>query len=381
MAIHTFSFPTTIRFGAGARRLVGDELKTAGVKRVLIVTDRALAELPICKEFVAELKQSLRDVRLFSGVFGNPVEAQVIAGVNELHQHGADGIVGFGGGAAIDVAKAIAVMAEHPGRIFDYEDGKPNAAPIDRHLPHFVAVPTTSGTGSEVGRSTVISDERTHVKRIVFSPRLLAKMVFADPELTLDLPAPITAATGMDALTHCVEAYLAKDYHPICDGIALEGMRLAARSLARCVSTPKDLGARGDMMMASMMGAIAFQKGLGVTHSCAHALSAIADLHHGLANGIMIDYALSHNLSGCEERFATMATTVGLPAANGAAFIAWLKRLKKEIGIPATLSAKPVDLRARLDDLVAGALHDGCHQSNPVACGADDFRRIFSAAM
>src|SRR5204862_2961894 len=182
-------------------------------------------------------------------------------------------IVGLGGGAALDVAKAVAVMAVHPGTLFEYEDGKPGARPIDREVPCWVALPTTAGTGSEVGRSAVISDDATHVKKIVFSPRLLARCVFADPELTLDLPSAITAATGMDALTHNVESYLSPEYHPLCDGVALEGVRIAAHALPLAVRDGKNLKARSDMMMSSMMGAIAFQKDLGAVHSCAHALS------------------------------------------------------------------------------------------------------------
>ena len=224
------------------------------------------------------------------------MHSQVVAGVEAFRAHQADSIVGLGGGAALDVAKAIALMAGHPGDLFDYEDDKPGALPIDQDIPYWVAIPTTAGTGSEVGRSAVISDEQTHVKKIFFSPRLMAKAVFADPELTLGLPPAVTAATGMDALTHCIEAFLAKDYHPIADGIALEGLRLGAAALPRCYEKGDDLAARGDMMMSSMMGAIAFQKGLGLIHSCAHALSAVSDLHHGYANGVMIDHALKFNL-------------------------------------------------------------------------------------
>ena len=239
-----------------------------------------------------------------------------------------------------------------------------------------MALPTTAGTGSEVGRSAVISDEGTHVKKIVFSPRLLARAVFADPEVTLGLPAKVTAATGMDALTHCIEAYLAKDYHPICDGIALEGLRLAARALPRCVEAPGDLAARGDMMMASMMGAIAFQKGLGLVHSCAHALSTVADLHHGLANGVMIDRALRFNLESSAWKFERMAQAVGLEDATGEGFLGWLRELKARIGIPANLQAAGVD-RAELDRLSLLAFQDTCHLNNPRPVRQDDFKRIY----
>jgi alcohol dehydrogenase class IV len=239
-------------------------------------------------------------------------------------------------------------------------------------------VPTTAGTGSEVGRSTVISDER-HVKRIVFSPRLLAKVVFADPELTLALPPKVTAATGMDALTHCIESYLAKDYHPLCDGIALEGLRIAARALPRCVQDGSDLQARGDMLMASMMGAIAFQKGLGITHSCAHALSTAADLHHGFANGVMIEHALRFNVDACPEKFRMLARTIELRDQSPEAFLQWLVDLKTRIGIPTGLTAAGVP-RTALDVLPGLAFADSCHQNNPRPVTEADFRNIYTAA-
>jgi alcohol dehydrogenase class IV len=378
VALHRFSFPTLIHFGAGARHEIRGFLEGQDVRRPLVVTDKGLAGLPVFQELLGHLGDRL-DAAAFSGVSGNPVKSQVQAGVDAYRAHRADGVVGVGGGAALDVAKAIALLAHHPGDLFDYEDEKPGALPIDREIPALVAVPTTAGTGSEVGRSAVISDDETHVKKIVFSPRLLARAVFADPELTVGLPPAVTAATGMDALTHCVEAYLAKDYHPICDGIALEGLRLAARSLVRCVESPGDLAARGDMLMASMMGAIAFQKGLGLTHSCAHALSTVADLHHGFANGVMIDHALRFNLETCEGKFRVMAQTIGLPEPSGEAFLRWLTELKARLGIAPRLRDTNVP-REALDRLPALAFQDACHVNNPRPCLEEDFRRIYEAA-
>ncbi|HUG53384.1 MAG TPA: iron-containing alcohol dehydrogenase [Vicinamibacteria bacterium] len=373
----TFSFPTPIHFGPGVRRDAGRHLLSQGVRRPLLVTDKGLAALPLPGELLDSLRAASLEPALFSDVAGNPAESQVAAGAAAYRAHGADGIMGLGGGAALDVAKAVAVMATHPGSLFEYEDGRPDARPIDREIPYWVAVPTTAGTGSEVGRSAVISDDVTHVKKIVFSPRLLARAVFADPEVTLGLPARVTAATGMDALTHCIEAYLAKDYHPICDGIALEGLRLAARALPRCVEAPKDVQARSDMMMASMMGAIAFQKGLGLVHSCAHALSTVADLHHGLANGVMIDRALRFNLETSEEKFQRMAEVAGIADHTGEGFLRWLGELKSRIGIPAHLGAAGVD-RGAVDRLSALAFQDTCHLNNPRPCREEDFRRIYA---
>ena len=228
--IHRFSFPTTIHFGPGARRLVADHLKAQGVRRPLVVTDRGIAPLPLLADFVAGLPGL--DVAVYSEIWGNPVKSQVDRGAQAYKAHRADAVIGLGGGAALDVAKAIALMATHPGDILEYAWDHPHVRPIDGEIPYFVALPTTAGTGSEVGRSAVVSDDTTHVKKIVFSPKLLAKCVFADPELTLDLPAAITAATGMDALTHNVESYLSPEYHPMCDGIALEGVRIAAPRFA-----------------------------------------------------------------------------------------------------------------------------------------------------
>jgi alcohol dehydrogenase class IV len=379
VTISRFSFPTDIRFGVGARHLVADELRHAGVVRPLIVTDKGIAELPLVTELADELRVAGLEPATFGGVWGNPVVSQVATGVEAYRVHGADGVVGIGGGAALDVAKAVALMATHPGELFDYEDDKPGARPILDVVPFFVALPTTAGTGSEVGRSAVIADDATHVKRIIFSPHLLARIVFADPELTVGLPAPITAATGVDALTHNIEAYLAKDYNPICDGIALEGIRLCAQHLARAVAVPSDLDARGGMLMASMMGAIAFQKGLGLVHSTAHALGTAADLHHGLANALMIDHALAFNVETVPERFAVMAEVVGLADRSPAMFLRWLADLKHEIGVPAGLAGTDVGAH-RIDALARLAFEDACHLNNPRPVTQGDFHGIFVEA-
>ena len=389
MSIHGFAFPTSIRFGPGARKEVAAHLTSNGRSRPLIVTDRGLAALPVFERFLGELKGLA--TATFSGVAGNPVRGQVVAGAAAYKAHGADSIIGIGGGAALDVAKAIALMASHPGDILEYAWDHPQVRPINAPLPYFVAVPTTAGTGSEVGRSSVISDDETHVKKIIFSPALLAKAVFADPELTVDLPPAITAATGMDALTHNVESYLSPAYHPLCDGIAVEGVRIAAAALPIAVRDGRNLAARGDMLMSSMMGAIAFQKDLGAVHSCAHALSTVADLHHGLANGIMIDHVMRFNAPVASAKLAELARVARVPGGdNGSdearadAFVAWLSRLKSELGIPAQLSAYEAARRVTHDDiakLVEIAVADTCHQTNPRPCTADDFRRIFAAAM
>ncbi|WP_008315978.1 iron-containing alcohol dehydrogenase [Leptolyngbya sp. PCC 6406] len=390
--IHTYNFPTRIRFGPGARAELTAELTALGLQRVLIVTDRDVAKLPWFPELVASL--STFETATFSGVWGNPVVSQVTAGVEAWQAHGADGIVAVGGGAPMDVAKAIALMAHHPGHLFDYEDGA-SSRPIDQSIPPIVAIPTTAGTGSEVGRSTVISDDATHAKKIMFDPQLLPRVVLADPELLLGLPAKITAATGMDALTHLIEAFLAKGFNPLCDGIALEGIYLVAQHLQDCVgfaqrlgagevldegATAAHLAARGGMLNASMMGAIAFQKGLGVTHSCAHALSTVYDTHHGLANGVMLPAAMAFNLEAAPDRFLRMARTVNPGASHGQDLLDWIGALSTAIGIPASLGDLGV-APDNLDALVAVALQDGCHPFNPRPVAKDDFYAIFTAAL
>jgi alcohol dehydrogenase class IV len=391
MTIHRFGFPTAIHFGAGAAQTVGAHLVGLGKRRPLVVTDRALARLPVATGFVASLRAAGLDAALYDGVHGNPTVAQANAGGAAFRAHAADCVVGFGGGAALDVAKIVGVLGTHDGDALEFAWDHPSVRPIGDDLPYFVALPTTAGTGSEVGRSAVISEDDTHIKRIVFSPKILARAVFADPELTLGLPAAVTAATGMDALTHNIESYLSPAYHPLCDGIALEGVRIAARALPVAVHDGANLAARADMLMSSMMGAIAFQKDLGAVHSCAHALSTVADLHHGLANGVMIDHVMRFNLPAATARMAELARVAGVPGAAGmgeaaaaAAFVDWLTGLKATVGVPAQLSGLAGTRRVTAADvpaLVAIATKDLCHQTNPRPCTAADFEHLFAAAL
>jgi alcohol dehydrogenase class IV len=377
MSITSFNFPTPIQFGAGARKLVGPHLVAMGCKRPLLVTDRALGASPLLAEFLNHL--GALDVAVFSGVFGNPTCSQVMDGAAAFKAHHADCVIGFGGGAALDVAKIVGLAAVHEGDILEYVWDHPKVRPIVNPLPYFVALPTTSGTGSEVGRSSVVSENDTHVKRTVFSAQILASRVFADPELTLGLPPAVTAATGMDALTHNIESYLSPAYHPLCDGIALEGTRIAAAALHSAVHEPGNLQARSDMMMSSMMGAIAFQKELGAVHSCAHALGAVCDMHHGLANALMLDTVLDWNFDVVPRKFDELAHACCLRG-DGAALVPWIRKLKVDIGIAgglATHGVKP----AHVPRLIEIATADICHQTNPRPCTAADFARLFQAAM
>jgi len=391
MTISRFAFPTTIHFGPGARKLVGPHLRELGLARPLVVTDKGLAALPLLAELRADLAAAGLEPSVFGGVWGNPTGSQVMAGAAAYRAHGADCVVGIGGGAALDVAKVVGVLATHPGDVMEYVWDHPRVRPIGDDVPYFVALPTTSGTGSEVGRSSVISEEDTHVKRVIFSAKVLARVVFADPLLTVGLPPAVTAATGMDALTHNVESYLSPAYHPLCDGIALEGTRIASRALVTAVREPANIAARADMMMSSMMGAIAFQKDLGAVHSCAHALSTVADLHHGLANGIMIDHVMRFNVVAAAAKMAELARVAGVPGsdagsveARAEAFIAWLTGLKRTLGIPAKLSeyrGSRAVTRSDIPALVRIAERDLCHQTNPRPCTAADFEALFSAAL
>ena len=379
MSISRFSFPTAIHFGAGARKLAGPHLRDQGLRRPLIVTDKGLAALPLIAELRADLQAAGLNVALYAGIWGNPTGSQVMNGAAACKAHGADCVVGVGGGAALDVAKVVGLLATHPGDVMEYVWDHPSVRPITNPLPHFIALPTTAGTASEVGRSSVISEEATHIKRVIFSALILAKAVFADPELTLGLPAAVTAATGMDALTHNIESYLSPAFHPLCDGIALEGTRIAARALATAVREPANLQARADMMMSSMMGAIAFQKDLGAVHSCAHALGTVCDMHHGLANALMIDTVLAWNLEAVPAKFAELAHAAGV-AGGAAAFVPWLKALKNQIGIAPNLAAAGVK-QEQLPRLVDVASADICHQTNPRPCAPADFERLFLKAL
>jgi alcohol dehydrogenase class IV len=394
-SIVQFNFPTPIKYGAGAIKLLAETLREHGVARPLIVTDKGIANLPPVTGPAQLLKDAGLAVAIFSGVWGNPTVSQAEAGQVAYREHRADGIVAIGGGAALDVAKCVAVLAHHPGKLLAYEAFLASPLPIDKDVPPIFAVPTTAGTGSEVGRSAVVSDDVTHQKKIIFSPRLLAKRVFLDPELTLELPSKVTAATGMDALTHCVESYLHTMFHPMCDGIALEGLRLIARSLPVAVGfakrleagdrsvlqDPAHIQARGEMLCASMMGAVAFQKDLGLVHSCAHSLSTVADLHHGLANGLMIVAGMRFNQPVSAAKMATMAVVVGAPDATADGFIAWLDHFRAEVGIPRSLRDVGVT-REQVPALIENALADACHTFGPrQPVTAADFERLFAEAL
>lgn len=377
--IRQYNFPTTIRFGAGAVGELPDHLLAQSLGKPLIVTDPTVVNLGFFKKITNALDRKNISVEVFSGIHKNPVKSDVLKGGAVYAATQRDCIIGIGGGAAMDVARAVALRIHHRRDLFDYDDLTGGDKYVTEDVPYFITIPTTSGTGSEVGRSAIISEDDTHRKRILFSPKLLARIVFADPLLTMDLPPFITAATGMDALTHNMEAFIAKTFHPLCEGIALEGVSLIHAVIAQAVNKPT-LEARSKMMIASLMGAVAFQKGLGVVHSLAHPLSTLLDTHHGLANAVNLPYGMRFNIGGCEEQFRRLARSMELEKATGEAVVERLFALNDEIGLPSKL--RDIGVRAEhigpLSDL---AIADFAHPNNPKPVTREDFKRLYTEAL
>ncbi|MBL7740018.1 MAG: iron-containing alcohol dehydrogenase [Chitinophagaceae bacterium] len=377
--VYQYNFPTTIRFGAGASKELGDYLQKNNLSKPLIVTDPTVAQLSFFKEIVTGLQKKNISVEIFSGIHKNPVKSDVYKGTDVFDNTKRDSIIGIGGGAALDVARAIVLRVNHREDLFKYDDLIGGDVYVTNDVPHFITIPTTAGTGSEVGRSAIIADDETHQKKILFSPKLLAKIVFADPLLTMELPPFITAATGMDALTHNMEAYIAKMPHPMCDGIALEGVSLIHQSLEKAVNKP-DLESRSKMLIASLMGAVAFQKGLGVVHSLAHPLSSLLDTHHGLANAVNIPYGMEFNIAGCEEKFRRIARTLDLKEETGKAVVKYLFDLNTKVNIPHQLRDIGVK-QEHLETLADLAIADFAHPNNPRPVSREDFRNLYSKAL
>jgi alcohol dehydrogenase class IV len=376
---YNFNIPAPIRFGVGVISELSDYLKENQLKNPLLVTDPMVKELDFFKKIERQLIQSGLSVEVFSDVHKNPVKTDVLKGKALYQSTDRDTIIGIGGGVALDVARAIALSINHHRDLFDYDDLIGGDKYVTEPIPHFVTVPTTSGTGSEVGRSAIISEDESKKKRILFAPSLMAKMVFADPELTMGLPPFVTAATGMDALTHNIEAYLSKNWNPMCSGIALEGIKLIGESLETATLKP-DLVSRSKMLMASMMGAIAFQKGLGIVHSLAHPLSSLLDTHHGIANAVNLPYGLIFNYEGFEDRYEQMGLMFGLNRGEGKKLIGAITDLNKKLGLPADLSALGVK-KEHVDTLSALAFADFCHPNNPKPVSQADFKSIYESAL
>lgn len=369
---YSYAYPTRIESGPGVSDTLSDNLKTMGIKCPLIVTDRILAELPLFTRLHQQIEKSMgTTIPVYSDFSGNPLERDVTKGVSVFKSETADALIIIGGGAALDVGKAIALMACHEGHLFDYED-RPGCKVPEHKLAPIIAIPTTAGTGSEVGRSSVISDNDSHEKKIIFTPLMLPTLVLLDPNLTISLPKNVTAATGFDALTHLMEAYLAKGHHPLCEGIALKGIEMVAMNLQKAFEKPDDVDARLAMLEASMMGAVAFQKGLGATHSAAHALSTVFDMHHGTANALMLPAVLEYLAPHCQKKFEYMSFIVGKD------ILSWVIDLRKVLDLEKGLSAYGVSVTKQLIDT---AMADVCHQSSPVSLSPRCFKMIFGKAL
>ena len=376
---YQFNFPTTIRFGAGSSKELGDYLIKNNLARPLIVTDPTVAQLGFFKEIIEDLKKKNLSVEVFHDIHKNPVKSDVYKGTDVYDASKRDSIIGIGGGAALDVARAIVLRVNHREDLFKYDDLIGGDVFVTNDVPHFITIPTTAGTGSEVGRSAIIADDETHQKKILFAPKLLAKIIFADPVLTMELPPFITAATGMDALTHNMEAFVAKMPHPMCEGIALEGISLISKSLETAVNKP-DLESRSNMLIASLMGAVAFQKGLGVVHSLAHPLSSLLDTHHGLANAVNIPYGMEFNIAGFEDKFRRIARTLELKEETGEAVVKYLFELNSKINIPHKLSAIGVK-HEHIETLADLAIADFAHPNNPKPVSREDFKQLYLRAL
>ena len=345
----------------------------------MIVTDANVSQLGFFKIIIADLKKKNISTEIFNDIHKNPVKSDVYKGTDMYDATHRDAVIGIGGGAALDVARAIVLRVNHREDLFKYDDLVGGDVYVTNDVPHFITVPTTAGTGSEVGRSAVIADDETHQKKILFSPKLMAKIVYADPLLTMELPPFITAATGMDALTHNMEAYLAKNPHPLCEGISLEGISLINQSLQKAVNTP-DLESRSKMLIASLMGAVAFQKGLGVVHSLAHPLSSLLDTHHGLANAVNIPYGMQFNIEGFEYKFKRIARTLDLKEENGEAVVKYLFDLNSKINIPHKLTDIGVK-KEHIETLADLAIADFAHPNNPKPVTREDFKQLYLKAL
>ncbi|MBL8597581.1 MAG: iron-containing alcohol dehydrogenase [Devosia sp.] len=381
MAIRSnWNYPTAVHFGAGRIAELPEALKAVGIKNPLFVTDAGLVNLPVTQNTLKLLRDAGVPFGVFSDVQPNPPGSNVDAGVAVLKAGGHDGVIAFGGGSGLDVGKTIAFMAGQTRPLWDFEDiGDWWTRADSKAILPIVAVPTTAGTGSEVGRASVITDEATHTKKIIFHPLMQPKLVIADPELTVGMPRMITVGTGFDALAHCLEAYCAPGYHPLADGIGAEGVRLVFENLPKVVADPNDIDARGNMLSAALMGATAFQKGLGAIHSLSHPIGALYNTHHGMTNGVFMPYVLVANRDAIEARIARLAAYCGL-APSFDAFLTAILALREKLGVPHTLRdlKVPADRRS---EIAVMAVADPSTGTNPVKLDEALALRIFDMAM
>ncbi len=376
-----WSFPTAVTFGVGTIRRLPDACREEGINRPLLVTDAGLAKLEFVTELIETSRQAGLETSLFCDVKPNPTGSNVEAGVEAYQQGRHDGVIALGGGSALDAAKAIALMVGQHRPMWDFEDAGDNWLRVNADgIAPLIAIPTTAGTGSEVGRASVIVDETRQRKVIIFHPGMLANRVIADPALTAGLPAALTAATGMDAFVHSLEAFCAKGYHPMADGIALQAMTLISKWLPLAFSEGDNLEARSHMLAASMMGAVAFQKGLGAVHALAHPLGAVYDKHHGLLNAILLPYVLQYNRPAIEGKVIHISRVLDLDEVSFEGFLHWILQLRKTLRIPADLKA--IDIGAEQSKLIGEmASQDPSAAGNPVVLSAEQYSTLFVTAV
>jgi len=373
-----WNYPTSVRFGVGRISELAEAVQATGMKNPLLVTDPVLARLPMTQAAAAQLAGGAG--ALFSDIKPNPVESNVAQGIAAYRRGGHDGVVAFGGGSALDVGKLIAFMSGQTRPIWDFEDIGDWWTRADASgISPIVAVPTTAGTGSEVGRAAVVTHEATHTKKIIFHPQMMPKVTICDPELTVGMPPLITAGTGMDAFAHCLEAYCGDFYHPLADGIAVEGIRLVKDNLAAAVKDGGNLEARAHMMSAAAMGATAFQKALGAIHSLSHPVGALYDTHHGMTNAVFMPYVLVFNRKAIEDKIKRLSAYIGLKP-NFRAFLDFVLALREEIGVPHTLAGLKVGSE-KVDMIVEMAPKDPTAGGNPVPLDKRAARTIFNRAL
>lgn len=371
-----WSYPTAIRFGAGRIKELPEACAAAGIKRPLLVTDRGLAALPITAATLDILEAAGLGRAIFAQVDPNPTDINLAAGVDAFKAGGHDGVIAFGGGSGLDLGKLVAFQAGQTRPVWEFEDigdwwTRADAAKIAPNI----AVPTTAGTGSEVGRAGVVTNSQSHVKKVIFHPKILPSVVICDPELTVGMPKAITAGTGLDAFAHCLEAYCSPFYHPMSQGIALEGMRLVAAYLPRAYADGSDIEARAHMMSAAAMGAVAFQKGLGGIHALSHPVGAVYNTHHGTTNAVVMPAVLRFNRAAVEDRLAAAAAYLGVGSSFDAFYDLALK-LRADMGIPEKLRDLGVGTD-RIDELAAMAIVDPTAGGNPVELTLDAAKALF----
>ena len=382
MQKYNWNYPTTMWVGENRIKDLGSACKNLNIKKPLLVTDNGLAESVITKNVLSHLKKEGIAVELYSNVVGNPTGTNVNEGVNFYKEKKCDGIIAFGGGSGLDVGKAIAFMSGQTLPLWDFEDVGDNWTKANSNkIASIIAVPTTAGTGSETGRASVILNEETGIKIIIFHPKFLPSIVILDPVLTVSLPAKITAATGMDALAHNLEAYCAPGFHPMADGIALEGMRLINKWLLEAVNNGSNIEARMNMLTAASMGSTAFQKGLGAIHSLSHPVNALNNVHHGLSNAIFMPYVLTFNKDVIENKILKICDYLELGDKSFNGFINWVLDLRKKLDIPHKLSDVIDEKDLQLDRLSKMALEDPSTSGNPKKLTENDMKIMYQYSM